>query len=327
MYPGTLISDMKKIKLGKTGLWVSPLGIGTLTLGPYQLNMPVKQGAELIVEAVRGGVNLIDTAKAYRTYPYVKKALQMMHDKDRRGIHLIGRSYDYSAMGMEKSFKDALESMGVERISIFMLHEMESELTLKGHREALKYLVKMKKSGLLSAVGVSTHYIAAVEAASLNPDVDVIFAILNREGLGIMDGTRRDMEKALREAYCRGKGILLMKALGGGHLFRKPVEALTYARNFEFAHSTIIGMQNKEELEYNLSFFNGVPTRNLPQPPKKQKKKLFIEPWCVGCGKCVEACPFEALRLEGGKVSVDREKCVLCSYCARACADFCIKVV
>ena len=33
---------MKKIKLGNTGLSVSPVGFGVLTVGATQLNMPVE---------------------------------------------------------------------------------------------------------------------------------------------------------------------------------------------------------------------------------------------------------------------------------------------
>jgi len=35
--------------------------------------------------------------------------------------------------------------MDIDVIDIFMLHEQESRLTLKGHREALEYYISMKK--------------------------------------------------------------------------------------------------------------------------------------------------------------------------------------
>jgi len=40
---------------------------------------------------------------------------------------------------------------------------------------------------------------------------------------------------------------------------------------------------------------------------------------CTGCGKCVEVCGFDALRLEGGKVVADDEKCINCGMCAGHC--------
>ena len=40
---------------------------------------------------------------------------------------------------------------------------------------------------------------------------------------------------------------------------------------------------------------------------------------CVGCGACVEACPAEAIKLEGDKAQVVEDSCVSCGACADAC--------
>jgi uncharacterized protein len=313
--------------LGKSGIEVSPIGFGSLTLGPFQLNMPVDKGADLIVNAVRKGINLIDTARAYKTYPYVREALRLLSPGEKEDFHVISRSYNWTRHGMKESFDEALREMDISRISIYMLHEMESEQTIQGHKEAIDFLIEMKSSGVLGAVGISTHFVSAVRAAALHPDVDVIFAILNQDGIGIMDGSRKDMEKALEEAQARGKGILIMKALGGGHLFRNARQALEYARDLPFAHSTILGMQDEEEIDYDISIFAN-STKDIPMHlERKQARRLFIEPWCGGCGECLASCPFKALTIEKGKAKVDPEKCLLCSYCAGNCPGFCIKVI
>mgnify|MGYP000529113080 CR=1 FL=1 len=309
-----------------TGLKISPVGLGTLTLGPFQLNLPVNEGAEIIASAVRRGINLIDTAKVYKTYPYVKRALEILSTREKENLHVIARSYDYSYKGMQISFNEALREMNLGRISIFMLHEMQSAQTIRGHSDAIKYLLQMKKEGKLLATGISSHYISAVRAAADHPEIDVIFAILNIKGIGIIDGTREEMEEALLEAHNNGKVILVMKALGGGHLYGNPEAALSYVKNLPFPCSTIIGMQNITEIEYNVSFFSEGDKIRKPPAPLKNKKKLFIEPWCSGCGACVTACPFGALSIINGKV-VPGEACVLCSYCAGSCPGFNIKVV
>lgn len=65
--------------LGRTGLAVSCVGIGVLPMGPGQLDLPLDEGASVICDALRRGINFIDTAQYYRTYPYIRRALEVMH--------------------------------------------------------------------------------------------------------------------------------------------------------------------------------------------------------------------------------------------------------
>ena len=65
---------MKKNKLGHTGLEVTIAGFGVLPMGPSQLALPVEEGAEIIRYALKQGINFIDTAQYYRTYPYISKS-------------------------------------------------------------------------------------------------------------------------------------------------------------------------------------------------------------------------------------------------------------
>lgn len=306
-------------------------------MGPCQRNMTIEEGSRLINYALSRGINLIDTAHLYKTYPYIKKALQEADPKLLKDLVIISRSYDYTYEGMMSSFQYACKEMGVNYISIFMLHEMESELTIKGHQEALNCLIDLKKQGQISLTGISTHYIRAVRGAADHPQIDCIFAVLNPSSLGIMDGSCQEMEAALKYAKSKGKNIFIMKAAGGGHLAKTLQESISYIRGLSFVDSVIIGMQSIEEIKYNSMLFQEF--RQNPQWEEQRqelyagimktsdKRRLFIEEFCTGCGSCIKVCPFGALSLKEGQAFVDESKCILCSYCAYHCPDFCLKVL
>lgn len=314
---------MKYVQLGRTGLRVSRLCFGSLTIGPLQAKLPLTAGAEVITAALDAGVNFIDTAELYGTYPYIRRAIQGRADK----VIIASKSYAYTYEGMRQSVEQACQEIGRDYIDIFMLHEQVSRLTLKGHADGMRYLLEAKERGLIKAVGVSTHMVDVVKAAAEMPEVDVIHPIVNIAGIGVCDGSAEDMLSAIQAAEKKGKGIYTMKALGGGHLARRSKEAIQWVLAQPGIHAVAVGMQCFEEVEFNCRLFKG---QQLPQVLETQvmarEKRLLVEEWCAGCGACAAKCPMQAIRMEGGKAFVN-EQCVLCGYCGAYCPDFCLKII
>ena len=311
--------------LGNTGLKVSRLCFGGLTVGPLQANLSIEAGAEVMAEAFVKGVNFIDTAELYETYPYIKLALEVYSGKD---IVIASKSYAYDKETAKRSLDKALTDMKIDKIGVFLLHEQESEHTIRGHFDALMYYLKMKEEGIIKAVGLSTHTVRAVKAAGSMNEIDVVHPIFNKYGIGIQDGTRDEMLIAIKQAYLNGKGIYGMKPIGGGNLIQMADECLDYVLDIPYLHSIAVGMQSKEEVEANILKFS---YQNVPDAVKNKiatkKRKLQIEFWCTNCGNCVQHCKHGALASGKDRVSVNMETCVLCGYCSRYCPQFCIKIV
>lgn len=315
---------MEYRELGNTGLIVSRLCFGGLVIGPLQKNLSVEQGGEVIAEAFRLGVNFIDTADLYDTYSHIKRAM------DITGIKPIisSKSYAYDREGAKKTVDRALTELGLDSIGCFLMHEQESEHTIRGHREALDYYLELKQQGVIKAVGLSTHHIAAVQAAANVPEIDVIHPITNINGLGICDGTMEEMLGAIKDAHDKGKAIYGMKPFGGGNLLHSFRQCLEFITSIPYLHSIALGMQSVEEVRMNVELFNDLENagNKIKDYMPANEKRLHVDFWCEKCGKCVKRCKQQALAIENNNICVDYDKCVLCGYCSASCPAFALKI-
>ncbi len=311
--------------LGDTGIKVSKLCFGSLTISPLQVDLGIKKGANIIKYAYENGINFIDTAELYSNYSQIKASLI---DIERSKIVIATKSYAYSKETAEKSLVKALKQIGTNYVDLFLLHEQESENTIRGHMDAIEFFVKAKKKGLIRAFGISTHRIEGVISACKYDDIEVIHPIINQKGIGIQDGNVEEMICAIKLAYESGKGIYGMKPLGGGHLINNAEQSLRYVRKIPYLHSIAIGMQSEDEIIANVSLVNkGHINIKIQEKLNQKVRKLHIGNWCQGCGQCVDACTHGGIRLENNKAVAVQDKCVFCGYCATKCPQFCIKVI
>ena len=315
---------MEKVKLGNTNIEVSRLCFGSLTMTPFQANLSVKEGAELIQYAYTKGINFIDTAEIYDNYKYIKEALKGI---DRRDYVIATKTYAYSKELAEKSLNLALKELDTDYIDIFLLHEQESIHTIRGHYEAIEFFLKAKEKGIIRAIGISTHRIEGVLGANKYNEIEIIHPIVNMKGIGIQDGNIGEMLNAIEEAHRLGKGIYGMKPLGGGHLIGEAEKAFNFVKGIPYINSFAIGMQSKNEVDSNISLMNdGYVSEDLKEKLRKKKRKLIVADYCIGCGNCVNTCKQNGIEIIDGKAHPN-ENCILCGYCARNCPEFCIKVI
>lgn len=310
---------MKKNSLGNTGLEVTPVGFGVMTVGYTQLNLSVEEGADVLRYALEKGINFLDTAQYYETYPYIREALK---DTDFKPI-ISSKSLDLTYEGMKYAIDEALKEMNLETIDIFLMHEVRNDPDWDNRAGAWRCLQEAKAAGIVKAIGISTHHVDVAEKMAGIPEVDVVFPLINFKSLGIRKengpGTCEEMAAAIKACGDAGKGVFAMKAFGGGNLTGSYLEALDYVRDLPGVDSIMIGFGKKDEVDRIVEYAEDTIDRSYV--PDISKKKIRIDQGdCEGCGACIDRCPNKAIyRNVNGLAQVDHSVCLTCGYCAPVC--------
>ena len=149
---------MKKIQLG--GASASRIVMGCMRIA----DKPLQQTEQLIVEAVRSGVNMFDLADIYASGDCERVFGVAMRDlgiarKDyllqtKCGIRKngTGKWFDFSAEHIIESVENSLIRLNTEYIDFFLLHRPD---TLVEPDEVAEAFAKLKAEGKVRATGVS----------------------------------------------------------------------------------------------------------------------------------------------------------------------------
>ncbi|MGN1414124.1 MAG: aldo/keto reductase [Anaerovoracaceae bacterium] len=213
---GALRAPVPRVLLGNTGLSVSRAGFGVLPMGPAQLALPLEEGARLISYAMDCGINFFDTAQYYRTYPYLRLALQHRDQapssrsatsewsepagcpkpagpehasewSDPAGRPepvICSKSLAADYDGMMAAIEEARRALDRDVIDIFLMHEVRTG-QLPQRARAWEALQDARARGWIRACGLSTHHVNVAAAAAQMRELDVVFPLLNYAGLGI----------------------------------------------------------------------------------------------------------------------------------------------
>lgn len=311
---------MEKVMLGSTGIEVSKIGFGVLPIGASQKNLPLEEGRALIKYAISKGINFFDTAQYYDTYKYMKD------DKgEPTPCHLVISSKCLFAgyEDMMDAIVEACRELGREFIDIFLLHEVQGEEDFKSRSGAMRALIDAKEQGLIRAAGLSTHHQDVCAMAADIPEIDVVFPLINKDGLGIRlgagPGTAQGMTDAINKCSAAGKGVYAMKVFGGGNLCYEYKECMDFVASIEGVEAIVIGFTTKEEIDRAVEYAEGA--LDPAYVPDVSKKMMYVsQDDCIGCGACRDRCPNKAIKInESGLSEIDHSICITCGYCAPVC--------
>ncbi len=254
------------VNLGSTGLKVSKLGFGTFDFGVPSLNISPEEGGQILVECYKLGINFWDMSDDYGSHPHVASALKQV---PRKKVIISTKTYARSGEEAEKSLENSLKELDTDYIDIFLLHYVKKD-QIDGCHQVLKELEAMKRTGIVKAIGLSTHSVAVVREAAQFDELDVIMTICCkadktliskfRERIPLEDGSIKEMFQAIKLAHDNRKGVIAMKVLGDSAppLIRNYQSAIKAIAQLEFVDAMVIGMRSLDEVKKNIKVLASV---------------------------------------------------------------------
>lgn len=211
-------AKVPQIVLGKTGVKVSRLGMGTSwTVQP-----------SFVQAALAAGVAFIDTAEGYEQGNSEKTIGQVLErTKRRKDVFLVTKYGDYRRMQAESARKEveshlarSLERLRTDYVDAYYLHGMSGEqiglLKDSGMKSAFEAL---KKAGKIKFAGLSCHdkrLPEVVEAAAECGWLDQIMIQFNYRTMDV-EAVKRAVDKAAKANL----GLVAMKTQGGAGEFKE----------------------------------------------------------------------------------------------------------
>src|SRR3954463_12010759 len=184
----------EKVQIGKSELYVNPIGLGTNAVGGHNLypNLNEEVGKDLVHKALDNGINLLDTAFIYgpkRSEELIGEVLKERGNREEaviatKGAHkIVGDEVllDNSPAFLKQSVEDSLKRLQTDYIDLYYIHFPDQD-TPKD--EAVGALKQLKDEGKIRAIGVSNFSIEQLKEANRDGYVDVIqgeYNLLSRD--------------------------------------------------------------------------------------------------------------------------------------------------
>lgn len=185
---------LKQTRIGKTDLFVNPLGLGTNAVGGHNLfpNLDEEVGRELIRTGLANGINFLDTAFIYGPSRSEELIGEVVKETGNRSEIVIATKAAHKFVGKEvvvdnspaflkQAVEEGLKRLQTDYIDLFYIHFPDQD-TPKD--EAVGALKQLKDEGKIRAIGVSNFSIDQLKEANKDGYVDVFqgaYNLLNRE--------------------------------------------------------------------------------------------------------------------------------------------------
>ena len=253
-------SPVQNIKLGKSAIETSLLGIGTGVHAGNRSAFLTRQEKEKSIAMLRHaydrGIRNFDTADTYGTHGIVAEALA---DKNRSDYTITSKIWVRGGGIPESERPDAdvvverfRKELKTDYIDLVQIHCMVDEKWTETQKKQMDILEDLKAKGIIRAHGVSVHSLDAMKDAAKSDWVDVLHARINPYGMAMDKPDPKEVIEVIQQVNKSGTGIIGMKLVGNGDLSndsKKIDDSLRFVLGLKSIDMVIVGFESIEQID------------------------------------------------------------------------------
>jgi D-threo-aldose 1-dehydrogenase len=191
---------LETVVLGRSGLRVSRLGLGTAPLGNLFTEVPGSDADATVDAALAAGITLLDTAPHYglglaerrlgRRLARLPRERFVLSTKVGRLIRPLEagqaadpegfvatpaakRVWDFSRDGVRRSLAESLDRLGLDRVDVALVHDPD-EHEREAFEHALPALAELRDQGVVRAIGAGMNQAEMLTRFVRQLDLDLV---------------------------------------------------------------------------------------------------------------------------------------------------------
>jgi D-threo-aldose 1-dehydrogenase len=208
-----------RVPLGRTGLHVTPIGLGTAPLASIFWGNEEARAVGTVERALAAGIGLFDSAPLYGMGESETRLGRGLAGADRSDIVVmtkVGRSlvpsrdgrgtdaeFDFERDATLRSVEASLDRLGLDRIDVVHVHDPDDHLAEAIDR-SYAALAELRSAGVIRAVSLGTNVVATARHFLRHADLDCLM-VAGR--LTLLDGSAAELV-----AECRAAGVAYLAA-------------------------------------------------------------------------------------------------------------------
>jgi 1-deoxyxylulose-5-phosphate synthase len=254
----SITSPTDQVSLGKSGIKVSLVGIGTGSGGWAGSSDQTRLGQEEFTRQLRyafdHGVTFFDLADQYGSHPYFTKSMQGI-GRDKYVIQT--KTTSRRAAAAREDIDRFLKELKTDYIDSLIIHNVTERDWTTRFQEVMEVFSEAKKAGKIRAHGVTCHSFAALEAAAASDWVQINQVRWNSRQ-SHMDAEVKTAAALFEKMRRQGQGMIGMKVFGQGSLVRgsqplTPDDCYRFQIESGVVDAFVVGVQKVEHIDQLLT--------------------------------------------------------------------------